>query len=343
MRHRTITVCLVICALIGSVASCSRQCCDESAQAFPKLGGPYLGQEPPGADPQLFAPGIVTGGMATRDFTISPDGNEIFFGAYIGQYAFSTILTSRLVDGHWTKPEVAPFATDPGFTNLEAQISPDGQRLFFFSERPGPNASEGGNQDIWVMDREEDAWGEPYNLGPPISTEASEFFPSVTNDGTLYFSRNEQGSQASFIYRSRLVDGEYTEPERLPEQVNAAPAQFNAFVAADESYLIVPMFGREDSLGGTDYYICFRSEDDTWSEPINMGPKVNSEDRLEYSPYVTPDGKYFFFMTARSAEGEDAQPEALTADWLRQSQASGRVGMPAIWWMDASFIEELRP
>ncbi|MCP4897074.1 MAG: hypothetical protein GY906_08870, partial [bacterium] len=262
---------------------------------------------------------------------------------YVGQYDFSTILRTRKIDGVWSEPEVADFATNPNFTYLEAQISPDGQRLFFFSDQPGPNASEGGNQDIWAIDRADTGWGEPYNLGPPISTEAAEFFPSVTHDGTLYFTRNPVGEQASYIYRSRLVDGAYTEPEKLPEQVNAAPAQFNAFIAADESYIIVPMAGREDSLGGTDYYVCFRSEDDTWSEPINLGPKVNSEDRLEYSPYVTLDGRYLFFMTARTDDVDSTLPEKMTAEWLREQQASGRLGLPAIWWVDAAFIEELRP
>ena len=39
----------------------------------------YLGQTPPGAVPQLFAPGIVGTGMHTRDFAMTPDGREIYF------------------------------------------------------------------------------------------------------------------------------------------------------------------------------------------------------------------------------------------------------------------------
>jgi hypothetical protein len=332
---------IILVLAMGIACSCDQNSCEESKPV--QFEGAYLGLQPSDDEPELFAPGFVTTDLATRDITFSPEGDEMFFGAFVGQYAHSAIVTSRMVDGVWTTPEVAPFATDPSFTYLEPQFSPDGNRLFFFSDRPGPNGEEGGNQDIWAVDRSEDGWGEAYNLGPPVSTEASEFFPSVTHDGTLYFTRQLPGERGNYIYRSRLVDGEYQEAERLPEQVNAAPAQYNAWVAPDESYIIVPMAGRPDSLGGTDYYVCFRSENDMWSEPIHMGDKVNSEDRFEYSPYVSPDGRFFFFMSARPVEPARALPEKMTIDWLVERKRSGRIGMPAIWWVDASFIEALRP
>ena len=43
---------------------------------FPELSGPYLGQEPPGAEPVLFAPGIVSNGMLNRDIAISPTARK---------------------------------------------------------------------------------------------------------------------------------------------------------------------------------------------------------------------------------------------------------------------------
>jgi hypothetical protein len=47
------------------------------------LTGPYLGQEPPGSIPKLFAPGIIS---TDADFehsaaVFSPDGNEVFWCA----------------------------------------------------------------------------------------------------------------------------------------------------------------------------------------------------------------------------------------------------------------------
>jgi hypothetical protein len=164
----------------------------------------------------------------------------------------------------------------------------------------------------------------------------------MTLDGTLYFTRGVNGGQESYIYRSRLVDGRYQEPELLGPEVNSTTNQFNAFIAPDESYLILCTGAREDTMGGTDYYIVFRTPDDQWSGPINMGEKVNTPLDGEFSPYVSPDGRYFFFMSTRRLPMESI-PDSLTWEYLRGFRQMPETGNAGIYWMDASFIGELRP
>jgi Tol biopolymer transport system component len=289
-------------------------------------------------DPEVFAPGLISVGAHERDMAISANGKEIYFCTTVGR--ISTILVTRESNGRWSEPRVVPFAS--GYLHLDPCLSPDGQRLLFLSNRPSSSSSSApGSEDIWAVDRVGETWGEPYNLGPPVNTEAAEFFPSLTQDGTLYFTR--QTDSGSAIYRSRLVEGTYGEPERLPEQVNSGGAQYNAFVARDESFLIVPTAGREDSLGGTDYYVVFRFEDDSWSQPINLGPKVNSATGREWSPYVSPDGKYFFFMSSRTPFDQPELPRPRDSQGLMQVHNQPQNGNSDIWWVDASIIEGLRP
>ena len=306
----------------------------------------YLGQEPPGGRPVVFAPGIVSTGLHTRDVAMTPAGDEIYFSVQVGPFA--AILGSHLEGGRWTKPEVVPFSSDPGTMEIEPHVSPDGERLFFVSNRPasgGPIPSEERGQlsvaDIWFVNREGDnRWGEPRNLGAPVNTLAPEFFPSVTRDGTLYFTREDPATGRNFIYRARPARDGYAEPERLPEPVNSAN-QFNAFVAPDESYPILGVFGRDDSIGGTDYYVAFRNSDDTWHDPVNLGPDVNQPRGAEWSPFVSPDGRYFFFMSTRQPYPA-AVPERISFDWLKGFAAGPESGNPAIYWMDAGFLRELR-
>ena len=228
---------------------------------------------------------------------------------------------------------------NPEYMNIEPALSFDGNRLYFLSNRPDSIGGEKGNQDIWVMDRTDNGWSEPYNLGPPVNSPLPEYYPSLTNDGTMYFTRNEPGSQISYIYRSRLVDGVYDEPEKLPEQVNCGVSHFNAFIAHDESYIIVPTAGREDSFGSTDYYIVFRTEDDRWSEPMNMGDKINTPDGMEFSAYVTRDNRYLFFMSRRLPEKD---PEKITFQYLEDLFTQPETGNSSIYWMDAGIIDSLR-
>jgi hypothetical protein len=338
----------VSAAIAGTVmAAVMSACAQPAAETILPVSGPYLGQPLPGDTAELFAPGIVSTGMYTRDIAMTPDGTEIYFGVLVGPFA--TIMETHIEGDRWTVPEVAPFARDSRFNNLEPAISPDGQRFFFLSTRtadgrtPEPDEIRTwANQDIWVMDRIDGGWSEPYNPGPPINTEQPEFFPSITRDGTVYFTREPGDDGASYIYRSRFVNGRYQEAERLGPEVNSTANQYNAFIAPDESFLIVCTPARDDGLGGTDYYVAFRNDDDTWSGPVNLGDAVNTPGTGEYSPSVSRDGRFFFFMSTRPGPA-DGIPDTLSRDYLLRFRAGPESGNPAIYWMNASFIETLRP
>ncbi len=311
----------------------------EPASEFPLLSGPYLGQPLPGPDPVLFAPGVVSTGMFTRDVAISPDGKEIYFCVAIGNYTYSTILFTREVDGRWTPPEIVPFSGGPGVIDFEPAFSPDGERLYFLSSRPDGEEPV-GDQDIWFVERTGEGWGAPVNLGEPVNTDGGEFFPSLTGDGTLYFTHNDPGSQLNQIFRSRQVEGTFQEPELLPEQVNCGANRYNAFIAPDESYMIVPAVGMEDAYDGVDYYLVFRDSLDRWSEPVNMGAAVNADNARGWSPFVSPDGKYFFFMASRTLDIDEPQWNYRKLQELYLSSGNGNAD---IYWMDAAFINNLRP
>ena len=304
--------------------------------------GDYLGMPSPGSEPAVFAPGVVSTGLGERDMAITPDGNEIYYTTYVGRYVFSAIMMVRRVGGSWQSPEVAPFSGLPGVLDGEPAISPDGKRFFFLSNRPSRPGAE-PNEDIWVMERTADGWGAPANLGAPVNSAAKEYFPSLTRDGTLYFTREGDPNNPNGIYRARLLDGKYAEIERLPDIVNAGKECFNAFIAPDESFLIYSIYGRKDSVGSVDYYVSFRSPDDAWSEPINLGPKVNTKGGEEYAPYVSLDGRYFFFMSSRTQAAKELFGERVTAAALQRLATLPGNGAADVWWVDASFLQRLKP
>lgn len=301
----------------------------------------YLGQEPPGMTAKIFMPGLVTTGLPTRDMAITPDGKEMYFTVHGSTFIFSTILCTKFVDGKWTKPEVAPFAQNAKYAYTEPCISPDGKKMYFVSNRSKTSPSgEKESYDVWMMDRINDKWSEPINIGEPINSPTDEYFPSVTNNGTIYFTR-EAADRSNAIYRSRLVNGKYSEAEKLPEQINFGADRFNAFIDPEEKYLIVSVYRAKDGKGAADYYIVFRNSDDTWQTPINMGEKVNSQFN-EYSPYVTRDGKYFFFMSMKPDDNLFKENENFSYDWLQKIHNSPGNGNNAMYWIDAQFINELK-
>jgi hypothetical protein len=336
MKSIPVTIAMTLTVLLATSCNTTPETF-QSELEFRELSGPYLGQSLPDTLPSLFAPGVVSTGMFTRDVAMTPDGKELYFCVAIGNYTYSTILCTREVEGRWTEPEIVPFSGGPGVMDFEPALSADGSKLYFLSTRPDGDEPV-GDQDIWVVERTATGWGTPRNLGEPVNTDGGEFFPSLTRDGTLYFTRNEKGSQVNRIFRSRWVDGTFQEPELLPGEVNCGANRFNAFVSPDESYLIVPAAGMKDAYDGVDYYVVFRDMNDRWSDPVNMGPLVNDDNARGWSPYVSPDGKYFFFMATRTVEIEPAEWSYQKLFELYNSPGNGNAD---IYWVNAGFITDL--
>jgi hypothetical protein len=257
-------------------------------------------------------------------------------------------MEMRLEDGRWTEPAAASFAADTAYRHFEPCLSPDGRRVFFLTTRPtsGESARPGwANQNIFTSDRREDGtWGEPRDLGAPVNTADHEFFPSLTRDGTLYFTRSSVRTGRTVIVRARLLGGRYQEPDTLPTAVNGRGTVYNAFIAPDESYLIACVDGLEDLVPpGSRYMIFFRDPDDSWSEGVDLSARVPMGSGDAGSPYVSPDGKRLFFGSTRVLPGGTDTPGPLTMRALRESSARAGNGSMDIYWMDAGFLEGLRP
>jgi Tol biopolymer transport system component len=150
--------------------------------------------------------------------------------------------------------------------------------------------------DIWVMDRTPQGWSEPRNLGEPVNSPQSEWHPSMTARGTLYFGSSRPGGLGlTDLYRATSGGGEW-HVENLGAPINTPGDEYEPMIAPDESYLIFMAY-RPDSLGASDLYASWH-RGNGWSAPRNLGPPVNSA-WIEMSPERSPDGRYFFFSSSR--------------------------------------------
>ncbi|MEJ2113314.1 MAG: hypothetical protein P8X62_06365 [Flavobacteriaceae bacterium] len=240
-----------------------------------------------------FLPDIVSLFPNVRDVAISPSGDEVMFSAQSVMGNVSAIITVNKQGNHWSSPEVAPFSGQ--FFDLEPFFSKDGLKLYFASSRPLNDATkDSGNFDIWYVEREtlHDAWSKPINLGSPINTEYGEFYPSISDNGNFYFTRdNTTLNRKDDIYVCKYRDGIYSEPQVLPDTINSEGYEFNAFIAPDESYLLFGGYNRTDGFGSGDIYISYKTENG-WTEAKNLGNDINS-DKLDYCPFVMNNTLYF--------------------------------------------------
>ena len=325
----------IVCVLI----SCAKQ------DDFPVLKGPYLGQKPPGMTAEIFASDIVSTGHAEKSGFFSPDGKEFYFLVFGEAAGFIAVM--RLEEKGWTRPQLAPFSGR--YYDGEFSLSPDGNALYFTSNRPLAGTGEPEDYyNLWVVTRTKTGWSEPSSLVSSINSQNPDLFPhspSVTSDGTLYFyfrTKDEEGNWD--IYSSRLVEGRYEKPERLGDEINSDQWEFDPFIAPDESYLIF-CSRAPGGYGASDLYISFRKEDGSWTKALNLGDKVNSI-RWEFSPCVTPDGKYLFFASNRRFRLPRSNTtmtfEAKIKFFDRELNSPGN-GHSDFYWVDAEVLEKLKP
>ncbi len=275
----------------------------------------YLGQSPPSTSIRRFPPNNLQM-LAVNNVwmwhgapVFSPDYKEMFFTKYQETVNRAEIWHTQLVNNQWTIPEPASFGNQTVIENCPV-FSSTGDTLFFYSQRPA------GTGIYQTVKQSGGTWSEPQHL---VTFPNSGWNLSMTRNRTIYFNAGLTSDNAD-IYCSKWINGSYSQPERLPDQINSVANEGCPYIGPDEEYLIF-ISKQSGGSGLHDIYISYRKKDGSWTQSVNLGTWINSDQEEGY-PSVSPDGKYLFLSTARGASGDQ--------------------GYNA-YWVSAAFIDLLRP
>lgn len=295
---------LLFLILIGFICTS----CTQSEQNFLETKDAYFGLTPPGLIPEVFAPGIVSDSTWAEhcQVAVSPKGDEIYWSAWSSKYPpadtsrrnSEQIYFSEFKNEEWSKPTVADFINDYlDCNNGGPSFSPDGNRLYFYS-----TGMEGGfgKKDVWYVNRTENGWSKPINAGAPLNTPDGDWTPSFNSKGNAYHMGNYYYNTNEKPLKFNYSDGKFSMPDTVIIHTDLKPF-YAIYVSSDESYLLFSARPKDRSRS-LDIYVCFKTMDDKWGTPINLGDQVNT-DKIERFPVVSPDGKYLFFM--RHTPGQD--------------------------------------
>ena len=303
---------------------------------FP-LKGPYLGQKPPGMTPEIFAPGIVSTGLSELNAVFSPNGDEFYF--CVANPGSVSIFQMEREGDIWLGPKLLPFASR--FGDIDITLSPDGQTILFSSRRPLPSSDQPkDDNDFWMAKKSGNTWGEPIYLGNDINSDRHDYYPMMTNKGTIYFSSQREGPGTNNIYRSKLINGKYSKAEKLGGAINTEHREFDPYVSPDERMMIFTS-NRPDGFGSGDLYISFNNGNGAWTQAKNMGDTINTAGS-EYCAMITPDGKYLFFTGARRDDRQIPEKPLIYKDFIKIHNTH-KNGSSNIYWVDAKVIEDLKP
>ena len=180
-------------------------------------------------------------------------------------------------------------------------FSYDGLEMYIASPRAGGQ----GDYDLWVLKRAsvDEAWGPPQNLGPAVNSPQGDYYASISADGlTLYFGSWREGSSSDWTGNDdTYVTTRATRNDPWGPAVNMGPT-VNRSGVQERSPWISPdglelyfMSWRSGGYGQSDFWVTRRTtENDPWTEPVNLGPIVNSTYNESYLS-LSPDGLLLLF------------------------------------------------
>lgn len=290
----------------------------------------------PNASPALYGAGTFSRAFNEREPSFSPDGGQAVFWLLLGHHGI--ILHTQRKGGRWSPPRPVPFSGQ--HSDFEPVFSPDGKSVYFVSDRPRRVSASQSNSDIWVVTREDEGWGEPRVLDGRVNGLGIEFFPSICQNGVLYFNRVAADFSRSDLVR---VDLGTTDPATTVAGIlDDAELGANVLVSPDERFLIIPKI--MPLLGGARHlHICFRNKDGGWGEPKPLLPAdvlLADDDGMRLSP----DGRALYFSRAwvPSQPGIWGRPltlprnKTLQAEDLIQFQAGPQNGLKDVYFVDIS-------
>ncbi|WP_233602990.1 OmpA family protein [Pedobacter sp. KBW06] len=211
-------------------------------------------------DKEWSSPVSLSSNINTSQFnegaqSISPDGQYLFFTGCNRPNGLGRcdIYVSHKEGNNWGQPFNLGAPVNTIYWESQPAISPDGNTLYFVSNRPGGI----GGYDIWKTQlNEEGEWSVPLNLGPEINTPYDENTPFLHADGrTLYFSSDGwPGMGNKDIFMSRLDSANHwSTPLNLGYPINSFSEESGLIVSPDgtEAFFSSDL---KDGYGDMDIY-----------------------------------------------------------------------------------------
>ncbi len=244
--------------------------------------------------------------------TISKDGLSLYFRSNRpgGEGGFDIYVSQRdSLEDPWETPvNLGPTINGPS-NEYCTTFSGDGHWMIFVSDRPGCGA-----QDLWISHRKDKrddfGWETPANLGCIINSAANENGPCLFNDEVtgqtlLYYSSARPGGVGGLdIYVSAFSDetGTFGTPDPVPG-LNTTSNDYQPMLRKDGKELFFAS-GRPGGFGSVDLYVSTPGPaPGQWSEPLNLGPLVNSP-ASDFHPTLSWDRTTLIFASERGGQGD---------------------------------------
>lgn len=180
-------------------------------------------------------------------------------------------------------------------------ITADGGTMYFTSRRPGSMGGlkdESGQsyEDIYTATRTGEAWGRAMSAQAPVNSAMQDATVGLSADGNeMIIYRASDDQPDGDLYITKRSNGVWSTPERMTDKINSKFHEPSATISPDGTEVYFSS-DRPGGFGGRDLYRIRRLPNGAWSEPLNLGPQVNTAFD-EDAPFLHSDGTTLFFSS----------------------------------------------
>jgi WD40-like Beta Propeller Repeat len=253
----------------------------------------------------VFGPGTISkpGGSLYRG-QFSPDGSEFWFFRKMTPHTEDyRIFRSRRTDLGWAEPEQVSFGAKD-VSDLYPAPSPDGRTLVFTSYRPFPGQQTGrASANLWYVEKRGDGWSAPrpmrgastpanYDSGPWFDPSGTLHFASTTPDWKL--TEHREVPAHADLGEAAFVPDTLIDPWR-----DWSPGRYvwHGIPSPDGTIMLLEVSELDERgrRGPSDLWLVER-RNGSWTQPVKLGPQINTAEDYENFPVFTPDGKTLLFV-----------------------------------------------
>jgi TolB protein len=254
------------------------------------------------AEPEVFAPGVVSTEHSEIRLALSPDGALAIWGSTNrpgGPGGWDLWVSRADGAGGWGTPAPAPFDSDAN--DFDPAFSADGAYVYFFSNRPG---GAGGDDLYRVPVAADGAFGAAQNLGPSVNTPADEWAPAPAPDGSgLLYATSAPGARHD-LYVARADGAGFAAGAPLPGAVNTTADELDATYLADGATIV---FSRSTDVENDPIllYVARRAADGTYDAGTALPDSINVPGGYTLGPSIDPRDPGVLYLSSKRAATMD--------------------------------------
>jgi hypothetical protein len=237
-----------------------------------------------------------------NDYNLSMDRDErlMVFGRSEAEFRNAKIFIAERRGKRWTTPRPISFS-DTRYSDSDPWLTLDGRTLYFVSDRPSANRSEGRTDyDIWRSRLVGGRWAAPVRLPSTVNGAGQELGPEL-HRGVLYFaSARRSGAGGLDIYHARARGDTFEQAELLPGPFNSSSSDGDFTLSNDGG---VAMFWRSVAERGI-IHIAYRYGRG-WTTPVPLPADINAGP-FNFTPSFSRDGKIVRYASTIERPGQAA-------------------------------------